>query len=209
MPVFLNKKINNVTVAIWQINEPYSELIKIARLNTNEKKLYNSYKNKLRKTQFLATRALLNTIYLNNVFIKYSKTGEPALSNGERISISHSKEWVGIIISKNLVGIDVEVIDKKIHKITSRFLSNSELKNILNNDIQTLFLYWCAKESMVKITNNKSYIYNKHLIIKPFKQKKHGTFKGFIVQENKELELMFNYEIHEKLVFVWSVIENN
>ncbi len=208
MPVFFDKNTDDVRIGIWKISETYDELYKISNINSDEKLKLDSFKNRQRKLQFLATRALLKSLTNSSVKILYDENGSPFLSNKGKISISHSKDWAGIIISKYNVGIDIEQIDKKIKRIIPKFLSKEEQKQVSLNDLTALYLYWSAKESMVKVTNNKSFAYNKDLKIEPFKTNKSGFFNGIINQRNKKLKLEFNYEVFNNIVLVWCVMKN-
>jgi len=203
MPVFFDKIIGNTRIGIWHINESYEKLREISFLTNEESAKLEGFKSHQRKLQFLGTRALLTYFEGKNVKILYENDGSPFLTNGENISISHSKDIAGIIISKSNVGIDVEYIDQKILRVLPRFISEKEFQNISTNDLALLYLYWGAKESMVKITKNKSYIYNKDLEINPFERTKKGSFTGSINQNNKNTMINFSYEIFNNIVLVW------
>lgn len=205
MPVCYDKILDDSRIGIWRINESYEKLHDIIKLTAEEKAKLESFKNQQRKMQFLGTRALLKHFENENVRIQYDNDGSPKLSNGKHISISHSKDVASIIISNTNVGIDIEYIDQKILKILTRFLTDKEIKEISKDDLALLFLYWGAKESMVKITKNKSYIYNKDLEIKPFVKRKKGSFTGRINHQKKILQINFGYEILDKVVLVWCI----
>lgn len=203
MPVYYDKILDDCRIGIWHINESYEKIHEIIKLTVEENTKLEGFKNHQRKMQFLGTRALLKHFENENVRILYDNDGSPLLSNGKKISISHTKDMAGIIISNTNVGMDIEYIDKKILRILSRFLTNKEFQEISKDDLALLFLYWGAKESMVKITKNKSYIYNKDLEINLFVKNKNGSFTGKINHKKDFIRINFSYEILDNLVLVW------
>ena len=95
---------NNCQIAIWDLNESLTEILKIgARFDSSK------MKNEKRKKHFLASRLLFNELEPNQQ-ISYNSNGAPEISNGKHISISHSKNLVAIIISNKKIGLDIEYI---------------------------------------------------------------------------------------------------
>ncbi len=86
--------------------------------------------------------------YLPNEEIKITNSGKPYLENGPYFNISHSGDYVLLAVHpKRDVGADIEIInEKKIDGI--RYILNEEEKKI--TDLNTLFLIWSNKESLVK-----------------------------------------------------------
>ena len=92
---------NNCQIAIWNLNESLTELVKIgARFDSS------NFKTEKRKKDFLVSRLLLNELEPNQQ-ISYNSNGAPEISNGKHISISHSKNLVAIIISNKKIGLDI------------------------------------------------------------------------------------------------------
>lgn len=205
MPVFFENCTNDFDLFIWKIEENIDELFTYTNLLSEEIKTLNSFRNQQRKLQYLATRAILKKYFPLDLHISYNKNGKPYLNNKLNISISHSKNYAAIIVSKYKVAIDVEIPDNKIFRITQRMLSSEEQSYIDINDVNSLYLCWGAKESMVKITNNKNYIYNKDLSVNAFKIAQMGTFTGNIKDNTQIKNLSFNYKIFQNLVLVWSI----
>jgi len=103
-----------------------------------------------RKREFISTRALLFSMLPHEKpNVRYSETGKPYLNN-THISISHSKQYVAIILNKqHNVAIDVEEYRPEIIKISSRFLNTREQKTYTSlEDITTI---WSAKEVLYKL----------------------------------------------------------
>ena len=105
--------------------------------------------------------------------ISHEQSGRPVLlqikNNNEickskyKISISHTKGYVSIIISTvNNVAVDIEYKCNRIHKIKDRFLSSKELNEIklseyecIDHKTTRLLLYWCAKETVYKFYSDE------------------------------------------------------
>ena len=89
--------------------------------------------------------------YLPSGEIKKTATGKPFLTNGPFFNLSHSGKYVVLVIHPTRdVGADIEKINKnRIDAI--RFTLSEEEKEIA--DIDTLFLLWSNKESLIKCTS--------------------------------------------------------
>jgi phosphopantetheinyl transferase len=129
------------TIAVWEITESFEDLN--IKLYQNE---INKFKSTKRKLEYICTRLLLNVID-EKLKISYNKYGAPILNNNKYISISHTTKLIAIIISKNKVGADLELISQKLLKIKSRFISNND--NVASNK-ENLTLAWSAKECVLK-----------------------------------------------------------
>ena len=86
--------------------------------------------------------------YLPNEKIKETKSGKPYFDNGPFFNISHSGEYVAMVIHQcRDVGVDIERIDESKIDAIKYVLSDKE-KNVF--DINSLFLMWSNKESLIK-----------------------------------------------------------
>ena len=144
-----------VTLAIWHLTEDIPELSDRVFLHPEEKLTLRSYKNELRKKQWLAARALVQLITQSSPMICYDEHGKPFFSNGvAHLSISHSGQFVAIILSRTiLAGIDIEVPRDKILRVANRFLSPVEALNLHEPGyMNKLMIHWCAKEALFKMT---------------------------------------------------------
>ena len=128
-----------------QIKERYSFVLSFVSEQRREKAL----RYKQEKDQLLSLGAgYLLKKYLPSVDIKETKSGKPYLENGPYFNISHSDEYVVLVIDNHHdVGVDIEKInEKKIDAVD--FVMNEEEKNI--KDVNSLFLIWSNKESLIK-----------------------------------------------------------
>jgi 4'-phosphopantetheinyl transferase EntD len=83
----------------------------------------------------------------DTVEIGHKESGKPILKDWH-ISISHTKGYAAVLLSKNHeVGIDIEYVSDRVKRIADRFLRPDEQAE---NTID-LLLHWCAKEAIYKL----------------------------------------------------------
>ena len=148
-----------------------------------------NFNNEKRKKEYLVSRLLLKDIAPNTRIIY--KYGAPGLENGKHISISHSKNLVAIIFSKQKVGLDIETISEKPLRLSSKFISKDVHQNLTE---EKATLIWCVKEAIFK-----------------WHQKGNVDFKNDI--KLKEFEIMEKGEIScnfkgEKIIVKYRKIDN-
>ena len=141
MGLILLKKERNQSVGIWEISESVNEL----KALTKGVKL-DLIKSQKRKLEILTVRALLKKM-CGNVKLDYNKYGAPILDNNKKISISHSKKLVAIIVSEFKSAIDTEIISNRVFKIKDKFISSND--NI-NESQEDLTIAWSTKECIFK-----------------------------------------------------------
>ena len=169
------------TIAVWEITESFEDLN--IKLYQNE---INKFKSTKRKLEYICTRLLLNVID-EKLKISYNKYGAPILNNNKYISISHTTKLIAIIISKNKVGADLELISQKLLKIKSRFISNND--NVASNK-ENLTLAWSAKECVFKWHQKGNINFKEDIQINKIIED--PNFEIYIKFQNQELIL--NYE---------------
>ena len=172
---------NNCQIAIWDLNESLTELLKIgARFDSS------NFKNEKRKKDFLVSRLLLNELEPNQQ-ISYNSNGAPEISNGKHISISHSKNLVAIIISDKKVGLDIEYISEKPLRLSPKFITDSSQQDLTK---EKATLIWCCKEAVFKWHQKGGVDFIKDIIIPEFTVKE----KEIITIQFKHKELNLNYQ---------------
>jgi len=172
---------NNCQIAIWDLNESLTELLKLgARFDSS------NFKTEKRKKDFLVSRLLLNELELNQQ-ISYNSNGAPEISNGKHISISHSKNLVAIIISDKKIGLDIEYISEKPLKLSSKFITGNSLQDLTK---EKATLIWCCKEAVFKWYQKGGVNFIKDITITEFSVKE----KGIITIQFKKKELNLNYQ---------------
>jgi phosphopantetheinyl transferase len=108
-------------------------------------------KSELHRRGFLSIRHLLAEAGYVDHDLYYDEVGKPHLTDGKHISITHSHEFTGIIISDSKeVGIDIEMQRDKILRIASKFTPLEEYKTLANTDalVRKLSIVGGAKESL-------------------------------------------------------------
>jgi 4'-phosphopantetheinyl transferase len=181
MGVISNTTTPDCTIAVWEITETLDKLIELA----NEISTPDFIAEK-RKKEWIASRLLLNKIN-PNYLISYNIFGAPELNNNSYISISHSKGLVAIIISKQQVGIDIELISKRALKVSSKFISENNLKSLTP---EKATLIWSCKEAIFKWAQKGKVDFISDIKIHPFK----NIEKGKITAEFKNIPLILNYQ---------------
>lgn len=194
------EKIENIseeiTLALWRLDESVVELKTLLRLNEQEKTVFSGFVNESRKKQWLAYRLLLRGL-LNDydLVIEYDSNRKPHLVHYPyHISVTHSCHYAGVIIGrKNRVGIDLEKVSPRIEKIKSRFLNEKELEYLKSDyKLEELYVYWCAKESLYKLHGRKKLDFRDNIMLEKINSNKEGSFQGRIFLNQKEL----NYQLH-------------
>lgn len=152
MPIVINTSVSaDSKLGVWRLTEPLEELENLFPLLKHEEEQYKKYKNNKRKREWLVSRILLTELLQERAIIKYSKYGKPFLDKEtSKISISHSKNHVAVIVSNNFnPGVDIEHIAERVQKVKHKFLQAHELEWCKSNELMTLC--WSAKEAIFKI----------------------------------------------------------
>ncbi|MBQ0741343.1 4'-phosphopantetheinyl transferase superfamily protein, partial [Aquimarina celericrescens] len=80
---------------------------------------------------------------------------------GKHISITHSFEFTGVIVSDKKVGIDIEKQREKIKLIAPKFTPIEEYKALGDGEdlIRKLTIVWGAKESLYKLYGKRGLLF--------------------------------------------------
>lgn len=194
-------------IGVWHIIETIEELEKIIVLNEEDALTYNSFTAVKRKKEWLCVRILLRALTNEDLIIYYNENRKPLLKNTIfNVSISHSRNYVAVYLDQDkCLGIDIEEPREQILKITSKFLSPTELTYLpKENKISKATILWCIKEAMYKFYSKKLLDFKKELAIEPFDLKPNGMVWALIIKENYKKLLPINYvcEVSYTLAFV-------
>lgn len=180
MPVIYNKDIDDHTrLAVWKIEEGEEQLLSGLQLKQHELDFIGSFNNEKRLIQWLSARLLLRTMLNTSDYIdsRMDEHGKPYLYNSNyHISLSHSYDYAAVMIGRNKsVGVDIEKIKPKIHRIQQKFLSVPELRMPgVKDNTQALYICWCVKEAVYKWYGKKGLEFRKDIHIQPFEVKGEG-----------------------------------
>lgn len=190
MPVVINMRLpGSSKLGVWKLTEELAELEDIFPLLPMENSYYASIRNERRKREWLIARILLTELLERRVLISYTEHGKPFIDKNEiNISITHSKNFVSILISNKLVpGIDIEHITDRVDKVKHKFLDENELNWCLPLEAKTLC--WSAKEAIFKtyekeldfhdIQIEKFDISDSHFTANVLRKDKEKSFKVF------------------------------
>ncbi|MGS0525377.1 4'-phosphopantetheinyl transferase family protein [Zobellia nedashkovskayae] len=172
MPLYKIVKVNKDTkVYIWKVTESEQELSKDIDLTQHCQNRMLGMKSEMHRRGFLSIRHLMAEAGYVDADLHYDEFGKPHLKDGNKISITHSNNFTGIIVStKNEVGIDVEMQREKILRIAHKFTPIEEYRTIANTDalIRKLTIVWGSKEALYKIYAQQGLSFIHHINVKDF-----------------------------------------
>ena len=165
MPIVLHKNIDSKTQhVVWEMNESVSKLLSFGiRVN-------DDIKSEKRVKEWICIRLILQKI-APNCTLYYDRYGAPLLTNGNAVSISHSKKFCTVLISDQQAAVDIEEINDKAYKIKGKYASAEEEKMITKSEVATLI--WSAKECLYKIHKKGMLTFKTDLAIKKKLRKAH------------------------------------
>ena len=125
------------------------------QLTDAEKERFHTFTSAQRRQEYVATRILRHRIF-GFEHIHYDKNGAPYIEGEGYISISHTKNQVGIAFSKrHQIGLDLEMIQEKAKKVCKKFLTTDELLIFDTNSDLEMTKVWSAKEALYKLAGRK------------------------------------------------------
>jgi len=194
MPLFKTIEANSeTTVKIWKIDESYDDLMQPLTLKTNTLERVLGMKSVLHQRGFLSVRHLLREFGYTDTDLFYDENGKPHLKDGKQISITHSFNFSGVVVSNLKVGIDIEKQRDKISIIAHKFIGY-EFDYLNESDsgyIRKLTAIWCVKESLYKLFATPGLSFKNCFLVIPFSLNDSETV-AWIDYENKK----HRYTIH-------------
>ena len=195
MPVsVINDSISN-DLLLWKLSENETQLSNLVNISLSSKSKLDLIKSSSQRRQFLGVQNLLNLHKIKNDMLFYDDNGKPHLLNNKFISISHSFDYCGVIVSNVKVGLDIEKFRSKILNISKKFVSESDLGLIKLNSIENVTKVWSIKEAVFKAFGHNKIDFKKNIIIKSVNEKFNKAnvliFKNEI-SENYSIEI-FNF----------------
>jgi phosphopantetheinyl transferase len=181
------------TLYLWKITEDLDTLSSEVELNDVSLARIKGMKSESHQKGFLAVRKLLKHIDHTDFDLYYDAFGKPHLKGEKHISISHSKEFSGIVISNQNIGLDIELVKEKTLKIANRYMDISHLENLSEEEkIKKATVVWGIKETIFKIKNETGISFTEHIFESPF----------FFTDKKANAQLRFNNKIENfKIIF--------
>lgn len=211
MPLLLQEKINDkASWALWNITEDENSLRAISELSPVEKKELEAVKKPNRRLEWLASRILVKQLAgfhgAENPEIIKDVCGKPRLSGSEKhISLSHSYPYAAAIIhTEKETGIDIEKSREQLYKIRHKFL-NPEEAACAGNNLDSLCVYWAAKEAIYKLYGKGHLVFQENILISPFEKKESGTIEARLVTNNAKESYTLHYHRFRELHVCYSL----
>lgn len=194
MPLY--KTINpnpNTIVKIWKIEESYETLFQSVVLKPESVRRVLGMKSELHQRGFLSVRKLLEAFGYSDFDLLYEACGKPLLKDGKHISITHSFNFSAVVVSDDIIGIDIEKQRNKIAVIAHKFIGYEAeyLSEYDENYIKKLTAIWCVKESLYKLFATPQLSFKKHCLVIPVSDNETETVAWIDFENQKH-----KYNIH-------------
>lgn len=206
MALFKTQITPTYCLGIWKIEENLDYFFENYFLTDLEAEQFSLLNHEKKQIERMAGRLLIKNLLkmknLNFEGVLNHETGKPYLINlPYEISISHSNEFVAVIISltNEAVGIDLQQFDEKINIVAPRLFSEDEMKDCADSLLKKS-IYWSAKEALYKIHQLRKLDFKKDLRINSFPLQEKGRFNGFL----QDKSFAFYYELWDNYVLVYN-----
>ncbi len=177
----------NTRIFLWKATESIDFLIDKYNL-TIEKDFYKM-KSLLHRKQYIAKMVLIKILKLDGLIYK-NEAGKPFLKNDKFISISHSGLWVGIAISQQSIGLDIEKSQEKLVRISKKFMHKDDFGFQDKMDEKKLVWYWTAKESIYKLIGKRGLSFKEDIRIDEI-DKNNSLGKAFIKKYDCKIDVFY------------------
>ena len=153
MPVISRINIHKGWIAVWLVTESCDELA--ALCSCADRRTGAGYRNEGRRREWYAWRALLRSIE-GDVDVSYDGCGAPYIEGraGVFISVSHTGDYVAVMLSDHRCGLDVEMADRDFSRVKARYISSDEEKFLGMAYAEAIL--WCTKEAAYKWNNENA-----------------------------------------------------
>lgn len=145
-----------------KIDIPDSEFDELKTIIPETFDFVKEYKSDMAKKQTLLGRYLLiKNLNCKETDIYYNALKKPYAKNNLYFNISHTKDLVVFVSSKNEIGIDIEYIDKKNMDILDYAFTKKEISfvkdgnGIFESADERFTLVWTIKESLFKASGTE------------------------------------------------------
>jgi phosphopantetheinyl transferase len=191
--------------AIWRMTETEEELIVMSGLEAAPQSTTHPQKRLEYLTGRFLTATLMRKLGLTYNGMLKDEFGKPFLASSDyHISLSHSYPFVAVVIDADIqVGIDLEQPKEKLLRIGPRVLSVDELLDA-GQDIVKHCIYWCAKETMIKIHGKKGLQLSSELLVSAFHVRDEGNIVGRLIVDGKATVLSLYYLVTTEFVLVFN-----
>ena len=207
MPVTWRKSTSEYSIIVWKSSEPLDMLLKNASLNVDETAEWNSFSSETRKREWLTVRNILKILVPGSIksTIYYDGNDKPHLLDKNHISISHSHEFVAVMIAYiHGIGVDIEFIHPRISKLAQKFLSENEKQLADDNNLEKLHVVWGAKEVLYKIHSIGGIDFRKDFLVHPFEYIERSELTASLIKKGFEEDFNIMYEKTDQYMLTWA-----
>ncbi len=203
MPVIEDIQLSSKTrIIVWEIKETVDLLNSELDLTDFSKNTLRKKKSAIHQKQFLAVRNILKLLSIHDLDLSYSIDGKPIIKSGY-ISISHSKEFVAVLISNEKVGVDIEINSDKCFRIKEKFIG-TENEFPIKIDMKIAQVIWNMKECLYKFIDSKEIDFKENLIVIPFSLNEKQT-KIWYVKNELSQDHNVNYFINKNYSLAYMI----
>lgn len=210
MPLLdLNEPTEGLWAGLWAIGEEEAEFWDNRPWSANEQDELQRIKAPGRRLEWLAARHLLyimaEKLGCVGGLVK-DEFGKPFLQAFPDwyISLSHTKGFCRVVMSRMPCGTDIQHFSEKIARIAPRFIHPDEQPVSASEDLLPyLHIVWSAKEAMYKAYGKKSLDFIQHIRVKPFTiEGNSGMCYGSVQKGNYFARYRIMYGLGQ--TFVWA-----
>ena len=195
MPVIEDIQLSSTTrIMVWEIKETIDFLKSELNLSDFSKKTLLKKKSAIHQKQFLAVRNILKLLSIHEIDLSYNVNGKPSIKSGY-ISISHSNEFVTVLVSDQKVGVDIESNSNKCFRIMEKFIG-TENEFPIRIERKIAQVIWNMKESLFKMMDFKEIDFKENIIVIPFSLNEKQTKIWFVKNEVSQ-DFNVNYFINK------------
>lgn len=209
MSIYLNKEIEKKSqLGLWKIDET-EDFFKSHLPESHYDDGILKYRHQKRRLEWLAGRYLLYTMS-NGKRCIVDEYGKPHLMNSAQyVSLSHSGNYAAAVMSKKVVGIDIQKITPKIKRIAHKFLRPEEKECLsFSYPLEHLHVFWGAKEALYKAYGKKQLDFRQHIFVSPFDFQKNGDIvAGQVIKEDYHSSFLISYQKFKDYILVYAIKE--
>lgn len=147
---------------IWKVTEEEDELLSLLG-DFDLPERFAKYKSESHRKQFLATQVLLRQEGLTSLITK-DENGKPVMENGF-LSISHDSEYVSLMISNKMCGVDLQSVSPKVMRVKHKFYAENDAI-VEGDEVVFQTLIWSLKEALYKVHGDPMVYFKEHIRIK-------------------------------------------
>lgn len=213
MPLIFHKKLEDqqTEVAVWKKTEKDADMHSQLDLSPEQNAFIESMPDH-RRQEWLCSRLLVKELIKDQKYKLYKDSfGKPFLINSPYfISLSHSNDMAAVILSKKLVGIDIQFETEQLNRIYHKYISPEELAAIdADHLLASYHLFWSGKEAMYKAYGKRQLDFRSHMHIYPFKYYQHKLeLKGWVRKNNTSQDYDIFCDRTEDYYLVYAILES-